>query len=140
MTLIELMVAIVVIALAGTVLVGTLTYLAGSSSTAMAQAQAQSIANAYLNEILGKSFDPLANTPGVRALFNDVGDYDGLDTLTATDERGNPAGNFHVQVSVVPGSLNLLPASDVRRIDVTVTDGTGSQVLASGYRTKYPNP
>ena len=55
MTLIEVTVAIVVIGLAGAALVGTLSYLSGTGNTSMLQAQAQSIANAYLAEIVGKS-------------------------------------------------------------------------------------
>jgi MSHA pilin protein MshD len=139
-TLVELMVAIVVIGLAGAALVGTLAYLAGTGNASMLQAQAQSIANAYLSEIQAKSFTSLTNAPGPCNRFNDINDYDGLDTPVATDECGNVAGNFRVRVSVVPGVLNGLPFADVRRIDVTVDYGNGYQVLASGYRTKYPNP
>jgi MSHA pilin protein MshD len=139
MTLIEVTMGIVVIALAGTALVGTLSYLAGSGNASMLQAQAQSIANAYLNEILGKAFvDPNVNGETQRSQFDDIGDYNGLDTPTATDEFGNPAGNFRVRVSVVAGALNGIPAVDVRRIDVTVDYGSGARVIASGYRTRYP--
>ena len=138
LTLVELIVAIVVIGLAGAALVGTLSYLAGTGNASMLQAQAQSVANAYLTEILGKSFTPVANALPVRSQFNDINDYNGLDTPTATDELGNFAGNFHVHVDVVAGTLNALPAVDVRRIDVTVDYGNGSQVVASGYRTNHP--
>jgi MSHA pilin protein MshD len=68
MTLIEVMVAIVVIGVAGAALVGTLSYLAGTGNTSMQQAQAQSIANAYLTEILGKAFvDPNVSGETLRA-------------------------------------------------------------------------
>lgn len=136
-TLVELVVAIVVIAIAGVALSGTLAYLNGTGNTSILQAQAQSIANAYLNEITGKNFSGPYNG-GVRSLFDDVSDYDGLDTPAASDELGNAAGNFRVRVSVVAGALNGLPAADVRRIDVTVDYGTGASVVASGYRTRYP--
>lgn len=137
MTLVEVVVAIVVIGLAGAALVGTLSYLAGTGNTSMLQAQAQSVANAYLTEILGKSYLPVANAQPVRSQFNDIADYDGLDTPVATDEFGNAAGNFRVRVSVVPGVLNGVPANRVRRVDVTVDYGNGLQVVASGYRTQY---
>lgn len=138
MTLIEVTVAIVIIGLAGAALVGTLSYLTGTGNTSMLQAQAQSIANAYLTEILGKAYtDPNVNGETLRSQFDDIGDYNGLDTATATDEFGNAAGNFHVHVDVVAGTLNAVPAADVRRIDVTVDYGNGSQVIASGYRTRY---
>jgi hypothetical protein len=43
-------------------------------------------------------------------------------------------------VAVRAGALNGLPAAAVRRIDVTVSYGNGSSVVASGYRTNYPSP
>ena len=110
-TLVELVVSIAVIAIAGAALAGTL---------------------AYLNNILDKSF---ASSPGA---FNDVNDYNGLNDPVALDAAGNAAGNFRVQVSVGPGALNGVPAAAVRRIDVTVTYGNGNSVVASGYRTNYP--
>jgi MSHA pilin protein MshD len=139
MTLIEVVVAIVIIGLAGAALVGTLSYLSGTGNTSMLQAQAQSIANAYLTEILGKAFvDPNVGGETLRAQFDDINDYNGLDTPAASDELGNAAGNFRVRVSVVAGALGAVPAADVRRIDVTVDYGNGSQVIASGYRTRHP--
>jgi len=138
-TLVELVVAITVIAIAGAALAGTLAYLNGTGNTSILQAQAQSIANAYLNEIAGKRFADPNVVEASRASYNDVRDYDGLDSPVALDEFGNAAGNFHVHVSVVAGTLGALPAADVRRIDVTVDydNGTAS-VVATGYRTRYP--
>lgn len=139
-TLVELVVSIVVISLAGAALMGTLGYLVGTGNTSLLQAQAQSIAIAYLNEISGKSFtDPDGvNGEASRDLFDDIGDYNGLDTPQATDEFGNVAGNFRVRVSVVPGTLGALPAAAVRRIDVTVDYGDVAAVVATGYRTNHP--
>jgi MSHA pilin protein MshD len=141
MTLVEVIVAIVIIGLAGAALVGTLSYLSGTGNTSMLQAQAQSIANAYLTEILGKAFvDPNVNGETLRSQFDDINDYNGLDTPTASDESGNAAGNFRVRVTVGAGALNGIPAAAVRRIDVAVDYGNGSQAIASGYRTSYPSP
>ncbi|HEY6124915.1 MAG TPA: type II secretion system protein [Steroidobacteraceae bacterium] len=137
MTLIELIVSITVIAIAGAALMSTLAYLNGTGNTSMLQAQAQSIANAYLNEIVGKQF-VADGVEATRAQYDDIFDYNNLDTPAASDERGNAAGNFRVRVAIVPGALNGLPAADVRRIDVTVDYGNASQVIASGYRTRYP--
>jgi MSHA pilin protein MshD len=141
-TLVELVVSIVVISIAGAALAGTLAYLNGTGNTSILQAQAQSIANAYLNEITGKCYlDPDGiNGEPARSQYDDVRDYDGLDDPVARDEFGNAAGNFRVRVNVVPGALNGLPAAAVRRIDVTVSYGNGASVLASGYRTGYPCP
>jgi len=136
-TLVELVVSIVVIAVAGAALAGTLAYLNGSGNTSILQAQAQSIANAYLNEITAKRF-VADGVEGTRAQYDDIFDYNGLNTAVASDEFGNLAGNFRVRVAVVAGALNGVPAADVRRIDVTVDYGNASSVVASAYRTRYP--
>jgi len=136
-TLVELVVSIVVIAIAGAALSGTLAYLNGSGNTSILQAQAQSIANAYLNEITGKRF-VADGVEATRDQYDDIFDYNGLDDAVARDEFGNAAGNFRVRVNVVVGALNGLPAADVRRIDVTVDYGNAASVVASGYRTRYP--
>jgi MSHA pilin protein MshD len=138
-TLVELVVSIVVIAVAGAALLGTLAYLNGTGSTSILQAQAQSIANAYLDEILRKNFTA-DGVESSRRLYDDIRDYANLDHPAAQDVLDNPAGNFRVRVTVGPGALNGLPAAAVRRIDVTVSYGNGSTVVASGYRTNYPSP
>jgi MSHA pilin protein MshD len=138
-TLIELIAAIAVISTAGAALVGTLAYLAGTGSNHILQTQAQSIADAYLSEITGKSFaDPNGvDGEGNRAAYDDVDDYNGLDTLSAADEFGNAAGAFRVRVNLTAGGLGALPAADVWRIDVTV-DYDNTSVIATGYRTRHP--
>jgi len=136
-TLIELVVSIVVIAVAGAALSGTLAYLNSTGNTSILQAQAQSIANAYLNMILGRRF-VADGVEASRDQYDDIFDYNGLDDAVARDEFGNAAGNFRVRVSVAAGALNGMPGADVRRIDVTVDYGNGSSVVASGYRTRYP--
>jgi MSHA pilin protein MshD len=135
-TLVELVVSIVVIAIAGAALSGTLAYLNGTGNTSILQAQAQSIANAYLNEILGKKFAP-DGVEATRALYDDVRDYNNLVDTVARDEFLNPAGAFSVRVAVAAGALNGLPAANVWLITVTVSYGSGSAVVASGYRTNY---
>jgi MSHA pilin protein MshD len=136
-TLVELVVSIVVISVAGAALAGTLAYLNGTGSTSILQAQAQSIANAYLNEIAGKRFaaDGIEST---RDQYDDIFDYNGLDDAVARDEFGNIAGNFRVRVNLVAVALNGVPAAAVRRIDVTVDYGSAYSVVASGYRMNYP--
>ena len=107
-TLAELVVSIVVIATAGAALVGTLSYLSGSGAEHMLQSQAQSIADAYLNEITGKCFADCEPGPeNNRAQFDSVTDYQGLDTNVASDEQGNVAGNFRVRVTLTPGTYLL---------------------------------
>jgi MSHA pilin protein MshD len=139
-TIVELIASITVITLAGSALVGTLSYLAGAGDNATRQAQAQSIADAYLAEIRGLSF---ADPDGVdgeasRALWDDVDDYAGLDTPTASDKSGATVGNFRVRVNLFPGGLGTLPANAVWRIQVTVDYDDDAMVVATGYRTNRP--
>jgi MSHA pilin protein MshD len=137
-TLVELVVTIVVIATAGSALLGTLSYLSGQGSNYILQAQAQSIADAYLSEITGKCFaDCIPGPEANRQQFDNVTDYNGLDTPVATDEAGNVIGNFRVRVNLTAGGLVLLPAASVWRIDVTVDYDNGVAV-ATGYRTNHP--
>ena len=139
MTLIELVVSITVIAIAGAVLLGTLGYINNSGGNAMLQAQAQSVANAYLNEITEKSFvDPNgADGESSRDQYDDVNDYAGLDDLNARDRFGNVVANFHVTVSVVGAALNGVPALNSYRVDVTVDYGGAAPVVATGFRMRY---
>jgi prepilin-type N-terminal cleavage/methylation domain-containing protein len=139
-TLLELIVTITVVAMAGSALVGTLSYLAGTSGAQLRQAQAQAIAAAYLAEIRGTAFaDPDGIAEGAnRLLWDNVGDYNGLNTPTASDKFGNAVGNFPVRVNISAGGLGALPANAVWRIDVTVDYDTNAFVVATGYRTNHP--
>lgn len=139
MTLIELVVSITVIAIAGAVLLGTLGYVNNNSGNAMLQAQAQSVASAYLNEITEKSFNDPNGIDGEssRDLYDDVNDYNGLDDASARDRFGNVVANFHVTVAVVNAALNGVPAANSYRVDVTVDYGGVSPVVATGFRMNY---
>jgi prepilin-type N-terminal cleavage/methylation domain-containing protein len=114
MTLVELLVTITVIAVAGLALVGTMGYLAGNSGDSIAQMQAHAIADAYLSETLANSFPAVANR-------------------TATE------GPMQVSVAVSnSGALFNVPAAAAKRVDVTVTMASGQRVIATGYRLSYP--
>ena len=139
-TLVELIVAIVIIAVAIFSVLGLLSAQASHSGDAMIRSQATHIASAYLDEILQKSFAPQTNAPG-RKNFNDVSDYNNLADNGARDQFGNVVGGlsaFTVSVSVTGTPLGSSGAGEVKRIDVTVTHSTGVKVILSGYRTQYP--
>lgn len=146
MTLIELVVAIVVvsISLGGTLmLVDTTTR---RSADPMLERQAISIAEAYLEEVLQKSyFDPDTGTlcpaaEGARGLFDNVCDYQGLDELGAHDQNGSLVaglGGYRVEIDIdLSAQLGTLSGSaEVLRVDAVVTDPTARIVRVSGYRT-----
>jgi len=146
MTLIELVVAIVVVAisLGGTLmLVDTTTR---RSADPMLERQAISIAEAYLEEILQKSYlDPDTGTlcptaEAARGLYDNVCDYDGLDELGARDQNGSPVAGldrYRIEIDVdLSANLGSLSGSaDVIRVDAVVTDPTARTLRVSGYRT-----
>lgn len=83
------------------------------------------------------------NTP-----FDNVNDYNGFDTATATppgirDITGALVPGldaYRASVSVVQESLGGIPADGSLRITVTVTGPAGTSVTLDGYRTRFsPN-
>ncbi len=146
MSLIELVVAIVVISisLTGTFLVLDTT--TRRSTDPMLERQAIAIAEAVLEEVLQKAFtDPddgtLCPAPeATRSLYDNLCDYDGLDELGARDQNGAAiAGleSYRIVVDLDPttGFGGLTGGSEVVRIDVEVSDPLGRPVRLSGYRT-----
>ncbi|HKQ84477.1 MAG TPA: prepilin-type N-terminal cleavage/methylation domain-containing protein [Steroidobacteraceae bacterium] len=142
-TLIELVVSIVVIAIAVSAVLGVFTLTSKNSADAMVRQQAVAIADAYLEEILLRPYvDPDgADGEPQRADFDDVDDYNGLnDAHGARDQFDHAIAGlepYAVTVSVQPGSLGSVPNADVLRIDVTVTHFTGLVLRTSGYRANF---
>src|SRR5690606_19079683 len=64
MTLIELVVAIVVISMAAGTIIGLLAFMSRSSAEGMARVQSAAIANAYLQDILRRDFDTVDGFDG----------------------------------------------------------------------------
>jgi MSHA pilin protein MshD len=142
-TLIELIVAITVVAIAATTLLGTIAAVASRSADSMMQQQAIAIAQAYLDEIEQRwVVDPRgtqANTG--RGSWNLVDQYNGLTDVGARDQYGNAVAAlsaYTVSVSAVQSSaLTGISGTAARRIDVTVTASPNVRVTLSGYRTNY---
>jgi MSHA pilin protein MshD len=140
MTLIELVIAIAVIAIAVSSVLGVMSAQATRSAEAMISEQATAIASAYLSEILQKNFSVTANCCG-RATFNDIQDYNSP-ASPVLDQLGAPVAGlnqFQVAVAVGAGNLNgISAANQVRLVNVTVTHPSGVSVLLSGYKTNHP--
>ena len=141
-TLIELIVAMVVIsiALAGVLLV--INYTTLHSADPVLRHQALAIAEAYMEEITLKNFtDPDADGEASRDLFDDVDDYNGLSDSGARDQNDNAiAGLANYSVGVSVQAQNYGPSgSEVSglKIDVTVTDPAGESFVLTGYRAGY---
>jgi len=147
-TLVELVIAIVVISICTTGVLHVMNYTTLHSADAMVQSQAVSIAESYLEEILSRPYrDPdegtiCAGTSDPRALFDDVCDYQGLFDSGARDRTGAAIAGLsqydvlvNIDTSATLGALS--GSSQVLRVDVTVKHGSLGDFVLSGYRTDY---
>jgi MSHA pilin protein MshD len=141
-TLVELVISIVVIAIAVSAVLGVLSRNVERSADAMIVTQAVSIANAYLEEITLK---PFADPDGIdgealRPDFDDVDDYNGLVDAGAVDQFGNPIpalGGYTIAVSVAPSAaLPGVPPAEALLVNVRVSLAPYVDYTLSGYRTR----
>jgi MSHA pilin protein MshD len=138
-TLVELIVALVImgVALAGMVAVYTAT--TRSSVDPVLTQQMQSIADNMMEEILMKPFtpaDPAAPAGGVRINFDCVMDYNGYNTVGIQDVEGNAIPGlerYNVAVKVEQVALaGVATNTDSLRVTVTVS--------MKGTDPSFPNP
>ena len=118
------------------------------SADPVIQQQATTIAEAYLEEIMLRSFDDpqggeTGNDEGEagRADYDDVKDYRSLASGPAADQFGNPVAAlsaYTVTVTVTNAALGGLPVADSLRVDVNVSHPAIDDILLSGFRTRYP--
>jgi len=157
-TLIEIIVTIVVLSIAGSALMSVFTSTIRTSADPMIQQQAIAIAEAYMEEILLKDFsDPDAKEQGslitetngseageTRVNFDDVQDYNSLPDTVVRDQNNNvinQLSGYSVTVRVVGDALGKAPdkilAEDSMRIDISVSHPAISPIVITGYRTNY---
>jgi MSHA pilin protein MshD len=142
MTLIELVIAIVVVAIAVSAILGVLSRNVEHSADAMIMSQAVSIAEAYMEEVSLKAFADPDGIDGeaLRADFDDADDYAGLVDNGAYDQFGNAiAGLAGYTVSVAVGPSTALPGiggADALRIDVRVAYAPYIDYVLSAYKTR----
>lgn len=142
-TLIELIVAVTIVAIVVTTVLGAIAAMASRSADAVMQQQAVAIAQAYLDEILQRwVVDPNGTPPNTgRGSWDLIDQYNGLLDVGARDQFGNSITSLNaytVSVSVVPTTaLPGILGAAVRRIDVTVSGPPNVNIMLSGYRTNY---
>lgn len=145
MTLVELVISIVIIGIAAAALYSAMAAITGRSADPLLRQQSLSIAEAYLEEIqlqpfLDSSGAVCPAPPASRASYDNVCDYDGLNDNGARDARGqaiSALASYQVQVEVTAQAWAGLAASDVLRVQVTVTDPAGQPLSLDGFRTRY---
>jgi MSHA pilin protein MshD len=141
MALIEVVIAIAVIATAAGAVLAASSLGAVQQSRLYVQQQALWVAQAYLDEITGKEFaDPDGvNNEVQRNRYDDVTDYAGLLDNGARDAAGQPIAGlatFTVRVAVTPsGAVPGVAASDLRRIEVRVA-AAGTEAVLVGFKVR----
>jgi MSHA pilin protein MshD len=147
-TLIEMVIAIVVLAAAVSGILFSFTQNIGRSADPMIQQQAIIIAQAYLEEAVLKPYDDPDGgetgscEEGARIQYDDVADYDCIsDTAGAIDQFGGSLpglSNYNITVDVSTVNIGT-PAVAARRIDVTVTHDSspGINLVLTAFRTSY---
>jgi MSHA pilin protein MshD len=142
-TLIELIVAITIVAICAATIMGVMAAVASRSADSMLQQQAIAIAQAYLDEIEQRwVVDPNGTPPNTgRGSWDLVDQYNGLTNVGAQDQFGNAIAALSAYtVNVTVSQSSALPGisgTNARRIDVTVTTSPNVSVTLSGYRTNY---
>ena len=165
-TLVELVIAIAILAVAIVPLSMTLSYTASHSADSMIDVKVVELGQAYIEEILSKRFDE--NTaqggsppcsPGTtvcgalgpetgesRAVFDDVDDYHGIIDQPPLDSLGIPRigyDRFSVEVEVAYAtaaeitSYGLGNSSDAKRIRVRVSPPSGTAIEFDVYRGNF---
>lgn len=142
MTLMELVMSIMIIAIAAGAVLGLLSQTSGHSADAMIITQAVSIGEAYAEEIGLQSFDDPDGSDGetLRASFDDIDDYNGLVDNGARDQFGNPLPGlsaYTVSVNVQSSAaLTGVASGDVQRIDVRIVNAPFVDLTLTRYRTR----
>lgn len=149
MTLIELIVAIVIIGIGLAGVLVTFNTTVRSSADPMVRKQMSAIADEMMEEILLKPFAVAAPDPPfagcARLTYNDVRDYNGYSAVNICDIDGTTVlSGYGVSVSVSPPaaspvSLSGVAATDQLTVRVNVTHGSESYAL-TGWRTCYAGP
>lgn len=145
-TLVELVIAIVIVGIAAAALYGAMASIGSHSADPLLRQQSLALAQGYLEEILLQPFlDPGSQTqcpspPASRAAYDNVCDYAGLVDDGARDAYGNALGGlegYRVSVTVTPTGWNGLAVSDVLYVEVAVRDPGGQELRLGGYRVRY---
>ena len=141
-TLIELVIAIVIVSIAVSAVLMVFSMNVGYSADPMIRYQAVAIAEAYLEEISLKAFADPGGGDGEasRDLYDDADDYHGLVNVGARNQfdAALPGlGDYTVSVTVTQSALPSIAAIDNYLINVTVTHAADINFTLSAYRPNF---
>lgn len=145
-TLIELILAIVIIAISVTGTLLAFNIAARFSADPLILQQANSIGKSYLEEILAKPFPvttPCPPTGQPRSTYNNVCDYHNLTDNGAVNQLGQSISglsSYTINVTVDTSGISfggLASGSEVVRVDVDVSHSQIPTLTFTGYRTDY---
>ncbi|MCB1691709.1 MAG: prepilin-type N-terminal cleavage/methylation domain-containing protein [Pseudomonadales bacterium] len=158
-TLIELLITIVVLSIAIVAIVSGISASTSRSVDPLIQHKSVLLAQAYMDEILGKRFaeaTPVGGMPPVtgasacsigsdgetRTAFDDVDDYDGLDESPPQLQTGFAVADyadFRVTVAVACAgtALGLANNADAKSIAVTITSPDARALTFTAFRGNY---
>ncbi|MEA5446182.1 prepilin-type N-terminal cleavage/methylation domain-containing protein, partial [Gammaproteobacteria bacterium AB-CW1] len=140
-TLVELVITIVIIGIAAAAVLGVYTTTIRASADPMIRAQALSVAELYMDEIMGRPFSGSTGDGncGSREDWDHVAAYDGLD-CQPEDVFGNPLSGLDmltVSISVADDNSLGIGGGNERRIDVQVSDNAGTvNITLTAWRTR----
>jgi MSHA pilin protein MshD len=145
-TLVELVIAVVVVGVAVSGLMTAYASMVGHSSDALIYQQSITLGDSFLAEITSKPFQDedgnvCTSAPANRADYAKICDYNGYSSSNVTDVAGNSAGlngySVSVAVTAAAGELGALAAADVLRITVTINNPLGQSIAFTSYRANY---
>jgi MSHA pilin protein MshD len=139
-TLVELVVAMVIVGVALAGLVSVYNRASIASTDPLITQQMLAIGETMMEEVMLKPYDSTTGTKSTRAQYDALDDYASYAKQAVTDVDGNAIAGlerYRVAVTVGPAGQTLpgVATTDVKRIVVTVWNGDQNLVL-TGWRTK----
>ena len=145
-TLIETLMAVVIVAVAVAGLVQVFGQSLRSSTDPVLRKQLLAVAEEVMDEVLLRPYATASNTAAsgcARDTFNDVTDYNGYSTSSKIcDIEGNSISmlsGYSLSITVADDTTALSGVTEAKRITVTVSRGSDAVVLR-GWRTNYAGP
>lgn len=145
-TLLEILVTIVVLAIAATTIMGVFISTTSQSASPVIQQQAIAIAEAYMEEIRLQQFadptDPETGgaEEGSRANYDDIQDYNGTVNGAVSDQNGvaiPELSGYSITVSVTGTAFSGISSANAMLIDIAVDHAAIDPIQLSSFRVNY---